>query len=285
MEIITFTNALGRSITFDYKSDWMIASYEGFGAASIEAINVKGYGQHGYTFAGLSYGTRVMDLRVFIYGKDMRELYERRADLISIFNPALGFGRLTYTNDYTTRFINCYTSYPPEPNEKLSTLCSFDIQLTATDPFWYDETEQGIKLAGATGGLTFGKDGSFFFDDSIIFGLSSSAGEINNTGDIETPIRVEISGSEITNPKLSLNSGNSGAFIKLNKTLTASDTAIITTGYGDKNVLINGESAMRYLDESSTFFSLPVGTNKITLSCESGEPTVSVFYRNRYAGV
>lgn len=279
MESITFTNALGQSLTFDYQSNYMIESYSGFGSAAIEPTNVKGYAQNGYAFGGALFGLRVMDLKVLIYSDDMASHYLIRKEMASVFNPTLGLGLLRYTNDSISHCIRCYTSYMPEPEEKMGSLCKYSIQLTAPNPFWFDEPENGAQLIGATGGFTF----DFKFDQTVQFGTTSSAGYITNDGDIAAPMRIVLRNADIVNPRISLVGTNS--YIQINKSINHNERVEVTTDYGNKMVRIDGVSAMRYLDEGTTFFDLPVGQNRLSVTTDSGEPQVYIYWRNYYAGV
>ena len=279
MEIIKFTNSRGESIEFTYSGNNLIDSYSGFGQVAVEPTNIKGYGQQGYSFGGNLFGLRTIQLNVLIATSSLHETYQKRQEIASIFNPYLGLGVLRYENNYGVKCIDCYCSFPPEPSQKWGTLTKYAIQLVATYPLWYDEAENGIQLISATGGLTF----DFKFDQTIQFGTASPAGFITNTGDIPAPMRVVMRGASMTNPRIALD--GQPDYIQINKSITPDEEVIITTDYGNKMVKINDASAMRYLEEGSTFFNIPVGTSKFKITTDSGEPQVYVYWRNWYAGV
>lgn len=279
METITYTNTRGQSISFTYGGDYMIESYSGFGGAAIEPTQVKGYGQNGYAFGGSLYGLRTVTLNVLIKSVDMAETYQRRNEMATVFNPLLGQGLLRYTNDYLSHCLRCYCSVLPEPTTKYGNLVKYTVTLVATQPFWFDEPENGAQLIGATGGLTF----DFKFDNTIQFGTTSSAGAIINDGDIAAPMRIVLRNADIVNPRITLS--GTDQYIQINKNINHNEKVEITTDYGNKMVRIDGVSAMRYLDEGSTFFDLPVGENRLAVTTASGEPEVFIYWRNYYAGV
>ena len=89
-------------------------------------------------------------------------------------------------------------------------------------------------------------------------------------------------------PRLTLT--NTGEFIEVDKEMSAGEKMIITTEYGNKNVVYknaNGEhsSAYHLINLDSTFFSLPYGENTISFTSQLGEPQVYIYWRNYYAGV
>ena len=278
MENIIFTNSRGQSLYFDYSGDYMIDSYSGFTSADIEVSTVKGYNQNGYSFVGVTYGQREMKLNILLYGNGAEDFYEKRSNLVAVFNPLFGVGKLTYSNNYETLSIDCYVSDMPEMTKTYGTLQLFSIGLTAANPFWYDSVEQGVKLQGFKGGLHF----KFNFAHDIRFAESANVGKVVNSGVIETPVRIEIKNSNATNPVVYLNKRQ---FIGINTSMTSTSTCIINTGYGNKTITIDGESAMRYLKSGSEFFSLPIGTSEIALECDSGYPECYVYWKNYHAGV
>ena len=105
-----------------------------------------------------------------------------------------------------------------------------------------------------------------------------------NNGDVETPIKLEITGTA-TNPKILKRL--TGEFIKVNRTLTTDDTLVITTDFGNKRVEQNGVNVFNYIDLNSTFFSLDVGDNVIELITDdvTDNANIKITYRNRYLGV
>lgn len=96
-------------------------------------------------------------------------------------------------------------------------------------------------------------------------------------------MRILLRNADVVNPKITL--ASTGQYIQINKSINSHEKVEITTDYGNKMVRIDGISAMRYLDEGSTFFDLPVGENRLSVTSASGEPEVFIYWRNYYAGV
>ena len=282
MEQFIYTNSRGESLTFDYSGDYLIDAYSGLSGAEIIPIVNRGYLQNGVSLFGVNMGIRVISLSFFIHSESMVQTYERRNQLARIFNPLLGQGTLTYTNNYLSRKIDVLPTILPEPKNKYGTLQRYEIELTAHNPLWYQTVENSILLSAFTG-VHF----PMKFNSSIKFEAIGSYADISNSGDIEAPIRAEFRNAA-ENPMISLNSG--GSYIKVSTSIQNGEKLIINTAYGNKTadvVRVDGaiQNANNLVDYESTYFNLPIGTNRINFSTTSGTPQVFLYWRNWYIGV
>lgn len=283
MEKFIYTNTRGKSITFDYAGDYLIDSYDGLTSTDIEPIAIKGYNQNGYTLGGLTLGARHINLNFLMRANTIDGLYTKRRELAEVFNPLLGEGTLTYENNILSKSIKCVATVLPTPTEKMGLMSLMNVELTANNPFWFDSKESLLLLQGKVGGLSF----PLQFNKSLIFAYSGSNQDIEIKGDIPSPIRAEFTNAAYK-PRLTLS--NTGEFIEVNTTLEQGEKLVITTDYGNKNVLhynSAGEtaSAFHLISLSSSFFSLPIGANHLEFHSETGEPEVKIYYRNYYVGV
>lgn len=278
MQTLTFVNGIGESITISHDdSVYILESWDCF-ALPFNAFTTAGYNQNGETFNYSTLGARPITINFWLYGSTMVDYYAKRERIMSLFSPMHGLGTLTYDNGAVTRAIDCYASNAVrETDNSKGNLRLISVELEAPDPLWYAPAENGQKLYGFSGGLSF----PFKLDPSVIFGQSGATATINNAGDAETPIRVEIKNQSCVNPKVRCGD----KFLGINYTLTASDVMVIDTAYGNKSITINGASAMRYLTQGSTFLQLPRGEAVISLDVESGNPDVYVYWRDRFIGV
>lgn len=264
MEKFEYTNSKGQSITIEYGGNYILESYDGLAAAEVIPISARGYRQNGYSLAHTSLGIRIINIYFYIHTNTMGCFYKKRKYLSAVFNPLLGEGTLTYTNDHTTKSISILPTLLPTPVEKYGTLQLLNLELTAHDPFWYDETETISTMVDYQGGIT-----------------------LNNVGDYETPMRVEFSGITV-NPQI-LNA-TTGELIKVNKSLTTGEKLIIDTSYGNKTVthITNSSvktSAYNLITNDSKFFSLQLGNNQIKYSADMGTPVIKIYWKNRFVGV
>ena len=284
MEKFTYTNSLGSSITLDYTSDYIIKEYDGLTASEIIPTTTRGYRQNGYSRINTNLGSRIISITFFVYAEDMERFYEKRRKLASVFNPLLGEGTLTYTNDYISKSINGYVSSQPTPNEKNGSLQSFRVEITCDNPFWFDNEENALKMGDFTGGLDYPL---VFSGAGEKFAQKGDIANIKIVGDVPSPIRAEFK-NESVNPKLTL--VNTGEFIKVQTTIADEEKLIINTAYGNKTVehiAVDGtiENAYHLITLDSSFFSLPIGENQLSFIGESGTPEVYLYWRNYYVGV
>lgn len=107
-------------------------------------------------------------------------------------------------------------------------------------------------------------------------------------GDVDSPIQVSFTGPS-TNPRI-INQ-DTLEYIRLNTTLTASDSFVVDTSFGKKSVTLTQggivKNGIAFLDIGSTFFSLTPGNNTVYFEDDSelSTATASMVYTNRYVGV
>lgn len=284
MEQFIYKNSLGNSITIDYTSNYLIDSYDGLTASEIIPITTSGYRQNGATYITSNLGIRIINLNFSVIAESALGMYEARRNVASIFNPLLGEGTLTYTNDFISKSIKVIVSAAPTPMERYSTIQYYTVELTANNPLWFDNAESALKLGGFTGGLSF----PYQFESSgVTYAQKGDIANITIIGDVPSPIRAEFKNASI-NPTLEL--VNTGEFIKVETSIDEGESLIINTEYGKKTVnKVNTdnslESAFHLISLNSKFFSLQKGVNKLSFNGDAGTPEVYIYYRNYFIGV
>lgn len=282
MERVIYRSSAG-SIEIGYDGAYLLEGYDGLTAADIEPIVSHGYGQNGYTLGGIFYGERHINLNILLTASNAGSLYNRRCELARVFNPLAGVGVLTYENDYLARSISCIPTVAPTPTDRIGLIMPINVELTAHNPFWYDAQERMVLLRGSMAGLRF----PLKFMPKVKFGIVGNDSYVNNTGDVPAPIRAVYT-STINNPRLILD--ETGEYIQINAQLSGSAALTVTTGYGQKNVVLTkadgtSESAFHMIDIGSTFFSLPQGQSHIKFESTGNIPVVKLYWRNYYVGV
>lgn len=278
METIVYRNADGETVEIGYTGDYLLDGWLGMGPAEVLPITSKGYRQNGYTYQGMTLGCRIITLGIRYVG----DYYQKKRHLERVFNPMLGPGTLTYTNDYLGKSITALTTVPPTPADR-DGFHSTTVELTAYDP-WFTDVADNVKvMSDYKGGLTF----PFKFNPSIHFATKGDYATVDITGDADTPLRVEFHGPAV-HPRLEML--NTGERIEVETTLLEGEKLWIDTSYGNKTVvheLADGtkESAYHLITTDSSFFWLHRGSNRLAFGSDGGEPQVYLYWRNRYIGV
>lgn len=283
MEQFIYTNSRGDSITIAYNSEYILKEYDGITAAEIIPISTSGYMQNGASFIANKLGTRMISIGFLTHANTMHGFYEKRKHIGKVFNPTIGQGKLTYTNDYLSKSIDVVVSASPTPFEKMGSLQLIRVEFIAHNPLWYDNEVSALKLGDFTGGLTY----PLHFETSETFAQKGDAANIIINGDVPSPITVEFRDNSL-NPKLSLL--NTGEFLEVDTEILDNEKIIINTAYGNKTVTHTNSSgvetsAYNLITTDSTFFSLPIGENKLTFAGDAGSPEVYLYWRNWFIGV
>ncbi|MBC5647562.1 phage distal tail protein [Christensenella tenuis] len=282
MERIKFINSKNQIFTasYDENARFIINSLGGLRAADIQIVQSSGYLQHGATYGRSLYGVRPIPIQFYYSYFSTAEFYKTMDGLQRVFNPMLGEGVLIYENDHHSRMIRATVTEQPDiaSNTGLG-LRVIGLELTAHDPFFEDLIETRVRMADFVGGLKFPHR------MPMRFGKRGDSVTINNSGDAPAPIRCEFRGAA-TNP--ALKNDTTGEALKVVATIAAGDTLVIDTAYGKKTVTIERgdgtiEDATNSVDdEQSSFFSLALGSNRLSFSADTGAPVVYVNYKRLY---
>lgn len=275
MAKLIYTNERGDSIELGQSAPFFVTSIEGFSNVDNIIDSYQSPNQDGESVTNEKLAGRHMVIQGEYYTRDRQD---GRNKLIKVFNPKLE-GILKYINGSFIKEIKCKPEKSPVISSTNKSTVPYLINLYASNPFWLDDFETSEEIITWIGGMTFPL--------RLPTAFSMAGGKIINIindGDVETPIRLEVTGTA-TNPKV-LNR-TTGEFIKVNRTLTSDDTLVITTDFGNKRVELNEQNVFNYIDLNSTFFNLVVGDNVIELTTEdeNDNTNIKISYRNRYIGV
>lgn len=315
MAKIKYVNSNNKSIEFENAAPFIILTIDGLGSPQNEMSTHKSPYQDGVTVTGTSLGPRniVLEGKIIDSNRENRQTY--RNTLISVLNPKLD-GKLIIDLGSTQRQIDCKVEQAPYfSSNSEQNYQDFLINLLATDPYWKDITDKETDLVTWIPNLEFPEGEGFsteqtpnhwleteptsigfeeFFSEfgtgeGIEFGYReiNQIVEIENTGDVETPIKAVFrADGTVINPLIQ----NMVTYeqIKIKGALQAGDELTITTGYGDKNVYLNGEKAQHYYNYlESTWLQLDPGINLIKYDAEEGINNLEcrILYTPKYLGV
>ena len=285
MERFIFSNSRGeRLVIGDHKDDFLLTAHTGTTVAEILTTSGRGFDQNGRKYIKTNLGVRILTLSFSTRRLTDAAFYEKKRLISSVFNPLLGEGVLTYENDHIRKCITVAVTGMPDLTEKTKITGKYTVELTAHDPFWYDETETEILLSGVTGGLKFPLK---FTGNGVRFALKGARSVIVNASDAEIPITAEFSGACV-NPVF--RNATTGKKISIRTTVNDGEKIVVTTRYGEKNiykVAVNGTktNVNNLITNDTEFFSLRPGSNSLIFDADSGTPEVYIRYRNLYTGV
>ncbi len=139
MELV-WTSGDGRTLALRGSDGYKVQVMDGFGGAPVAIQTTKAPYQDGETLVDQLLEPRILTLELMLVGDDV---HARRRLLVSLFNPKLGTGTLSWERDGQTFAIHAVADGGPEfPSRwgQTSTPClqAAIIHLRAPDPMWYD---------------------------------------------------------------------------------------------------------------------------------------------------
>ena len=294
---LAYTNAQGLEIAFRAQErgntfiapdepaqldtgGYKLIAFEGFGEVEAEHQMTKSPYQDGESHTGTTLNPRYPYLELIMMSNNWESLSELRRHASRVFNPKvegtfeIHYGDKRYALDVVPEALPYFVS-----EDAVGKTQKASISFRAPDPYWQSVTESEAEIVTWIGGLTF----------PLVFPISfaqAGAKKINviNGGDVETPVRVEITGPA-TNPRIT--NVTTGEFIQVDHNLGAGEVLTVTTDFGNKRVEIEGENKFHYINQETTFFSLQAGDNIIEYTSEDVSDTakVKISYCTRYLGV
>lgn len=284
---LKYTNDLGDSILFGSDA-YKVIELEGFGEVQADIQKQKAPYQDGSTFVDSILAERYPSIVFAIRGENYKDLKNMRRYVGRVFNPKTS-GVLSFSNEGETYWIRCQAehvpSFPDSGTDAIGRMQTVTIDLMAPDPYWRSLTVTEEPMAAFVELFEFpsdhwevGTDGDLFFE----MGIEGHTRTFTNNGDADMPIKVTIRGPAV-NPKLT--NLTTGEFIRVRRTLAESDILILDTE--DSSVYLNGEDAFPWIDLSSSFWKLAIGSNDVQYTADAGQEnaTLTIEWQERYNAI
>lgn len=287
MKKLIYRNSLGAEFEFTNTAPFLLNKIDT--SNDVNVYSIKGMAQDGESYLGNTLDARDISLEVTVIANNKEELINYKDKINKVFNPRNGEGYLIYKDDIKERKIKCIVNKLPYFTVVNGRVNKCLVSLIANNPFWIDISESKEEIALWKGDFSFELEIPF---DGIEMGHRepSLIVNVNNTGDVESGMRIEFKAlATLTNP--SLLNVNTQEFIKINKTMSAGEIISISTYFGNKNVIstLNGFTinAFNYIDFTSTFLQLHTGDNLFRYNADTGLDNleVSLYHENQYLGV
>lgn len=288
MAKLTYTNEKGQSLAFGDSAPLLVTKIDGLGSPQNEIYRQKSPYQDGTTVTHSALNERELVLEGVILA-DRQDREKHRRTLIQVFNPKLK-GSLVYENGGVKKRIECVPELAPSfPSNMQENYQQFLIALLCPNPFWQDVERTKAEIAVWRGALEFPLE---LVEEGIELGFRepSLIANIFNPGDVSCGMEIRFKAlATVVNP--SLFNVNTREYLKINKTMTASEVIVVTTHFGSKRVEshLNGvvTNAFNWLDLDSIFLQLAPGDNLLRYDAEEGLDNleVDIYYTPQYLGV
>lgn len=284
MRKITFTNARGQSLVLGNVAPFIVTKIEGTGSPGSDIQTQRAPYQDGSSHIDTLFEDRTLSVEGVISSLDKKIILERRRELLSVFNPKLGAGKLVYEKDGAKHEIyGVVDSAPVFPDKGQEPFQRFLISISCPNPFWLDNYQTSEKMSYLLGGLKFP------LSLGTMFSLRGFQKLLANDGDVITPVEITFYGP--ANIPV-IHNRSTEEFIRVNRNLADGEKLVISTEFGNKYVKIidlNGveTNAFNWIDLESSFWQLDQGENLIEYGSndDNSKAKVEISYQNRYIGV
>lgn len=288
MQDLIFTNSRGQSIKLKNSAPFLLQKFDPDPPKST-IVTTKAPWQDGKTVQEHLLEERVLSIEIAILADSSQEMFSKRQQLNSVFNPKVG-GTLFYSNGAGEYKIKCRVD-SITPKDRHEPIQQFLIQLFCPEPYWKDIEEIKNEMAQWVGDFMFPLEIPEETGIEMGHRVSTLIANCFNSGDAECPIRVEFKAlATVVNP--SILNVYTQEFIKVKRTLTAGDKLVIDTSFGNKRVEMiktNGviQNVFNYITLDTTFLQLDVGDNLLRYDAEEGIDNleVGIYYTPKYVGV
>lgn len=286
MYTIIYENERGQRVEFGASPTIKAVNFEGFGEVEAVIQSQRAPYRDGSRFIDSLLAERALSIEFLIEGTDYAEVSGHRRQISRVFNPKLR-GQVTAKVAGQTYIIDVIPehvpTFPKGPDNQSKRHQFGVIDLIAHNPYWRDPQEVSRALQAYQGLFIFP------FSFPVEFGVSGDTTILENTGDTETPVTIDIQGP-VVRPRV-INK-TTGEYIVINRSLSANEVMHIDTNVQSKRVEIYREGwaiekAMGYLDHTSDFWQLQPGRNEIQYIADSGgnDAIVAVAWHNQFTGI
>ena len=264
-------------------------SVEGLDIPPIGRQEQKAPFQDGRTVLNKWLEPREVNLEYIIRGNNNYHLQELKESVLSSFNPDLEKGKLYIElRDGSLFYIEgILESSPifPDGAGRGNTWQTILITLYCPNPAIKSNIIIEKDMSAWIGGLEF----PLVIEPYMQFEEAGDTVDINNYGNLETPVKIEFRGYAV-NPKVV--NITTGEFIKVDKEIQEDEVLKINTEFGNESVEIvdsegNRENAYHFIDLDSSLWYLKRGINTISYEADEGqeEAIVKIIYSSRYIGI
>ena len=267
-------NKHGDFIILRNSGQYLLKSFDGLSSVEPEVHSVRTPYQDGETYLDSFLEPREFEFDVIIMGN----VEELRREFVRVFNPKDRLVEIRYYSESgKSRLIEAYVSEPIQFRDYHRNMVDARVRLVAPEPYWKSLDEIIHILVAYTPKFKFP------LQLSTKFGIQGDFIELNNIGDVPTPVELTIHGY-IDEPKLK--NVTTGEEIGLNMTIDHDERVEINTEFGNKRVEHidsdgNRTNVFHKITLETKFWSLAVGKNRLEYESLEAEGNVAVYIKKR----
>lgn len=281
------------------KSPYFFDSVSGLSNTSSEISSSTVILQDGIKVHNITAKERVISITGRIRGKDRKEAFELRRQLIHTFSAKRGIGKLTVTySDGTEYYIEAIAENGVEiteqnASEQQANVFEFSIDLLCPYSFFKQEEVFETHFTQINPMWSFEMSIDVDDENSFIFGdvYHKNSTTLDNKGDVPSGFYCKIEGT-ITDWFLLKHLDKDKEIRIENVDFKKVKSIDIYSQTGNKKVYINytdgrRELAYKYMSINSEFFELSAGKNNIYFETNSKDVdlNVSLEYKSLFAGI
>lgn len=271
---------------------YFVEETKGFDSIDVKVVTTQGFDQDGSTPVNIYTDDRPLEIIGTIYAESTWKMQELRDQMFNLFLPKVEL-EIRHSYGGVTRKIKAYAEKTPQISlSKVSKLQKYKVKLKATDPYWLEDKNSMVEMAGTKGKFHFPL--AIPKSRGVIFGVKSTSkmASVPNRSAVKTGMTITFTArGNVVNPYV-INIYTRECF-QLNCTMEDGQSIIVETG-DEKRVTsrLSGitEDYIGYIDiagENYTFLELAPGDNVFRYGAESGEDYLAVkfVYSTKYTGV
>lgn len=274
------------------ETPFSVEETKGFDCIDINVVTTQGFDQDGSTPVNIYTDDRQMEITGQIYAESAWKMQELRNQMFELFLPKAEL-EIRHSYGGVARKIKAYAEKTPQISlTKVSKLQEYKVKLKATDPYWREDKDSLVEMAGTRGKFHFPlvipkKKG-------VIFGVKSTSkiASVPNRSAVKTGMTITFTAKgSVVNPYV-INIYTRECF-QLNCAMEDGQIVIVETG-DERSVTsrLSGvtEDYIGYIDIAGgnhTFLELAPGDNVFRYGAGSGEDYLAVkfVYSTKYTGV
>lgn len=291
--LIEWFPATGASIAFTTgtTAPYRVMDLKGIEPVSVNPVSIKSPNQPGDTAVDVVVPGRVLTLTGLIQAATSAEAWDLRAALARALaqqptrlNESYALGRLRVTIDGRTPLeIECVPRSVSMERPTLKRIIPIDLEFYAPFPYWREIADTQILFTGA-GGFTWG------LQFALAMPSNNVQVDIDNVGDVDTPVLARIYGDITTGRIKNLTTGET---LEITGNLPATKYWEVNTAFGSKYIreytIATGAyvSAMAKINLAlPDFWVLRPGLNTVKFEADiNTSGRAEMYWRTRYSGI